>query len=395
MSPLDLANYAGREQAYVKHFLLEKYLRDWGYKVGSEWDALVYIDGFAGPWGVKDPKCADSSFGVATETLREIAAGLRAHKNRTLATRSILVEKSPKAFAELSAFADAKRKLGDDVVALSGEFDTKIAEIKQLSADTGKSPFKFILLDPKGWKDIPMEALRPLLNDRSCEVLVNLMTSDIARFVEQDDRANSYNALFGRTGVLDILRQIPKGTGEAAECAVREYCKSLKQLCSFKYVSQAVILEPNAEAIRYFLIYATNHHRGVEVFKSAEMKAAKIQDDARSEAKLRKTKQPEFSFDDEFNRTAVVHNLRAKYVARARSKIREMMRTAHNSRISYRNLFCEAMAFPLVTRNDLNEWLTELFPAIAIELDAQNRRAPSLDHEDFVVVKQSSLIPRE
>lgn len=49
MFQLDLENYAGREQAYVKHCLLERYLLEWGFKVGAEWDALVYVDGFAGP----------------------------------------------------------------------------------------------------------------------------------------------------------------------------------------------------------------------------------------------------------------------------------------------------------------------------------------------------------
>lgn len=230
MGSLDLAHYSGREQAYVKHYLLEKYLLDWGYKVGSEWDALVYVDGFAGPWGVQDPNCADSSFGVATDTLKAITQGLKKERGRVLGTRSILVEKSTKPFAELSAFASAKQQAGESVFALQGEFVANLPKVKQLITEAGVNPFKFFLLDPKGWKDIPMSALAPTLKDRSCEVLVNLMTSDITRFLEQDDRANSYNALFGRPNVLDVLKKLPKGTGEQAECAVREYCKSLKQL---------------------------------------------------------------------------------------------------------------------------------------------------------------------
>ena len=37
-------------------------------------------------------------------------------------------------------------------------------------------------------------------------------------------------------------------------------------------------MEPDQEAVRYYLVYATNHPRGVEVFKAAENRAAKIQD---------------------------------------------------------------------------------------------------------------------
>ena len=52
MPKVDLAAYAGREQAYIKHCLLENYLPDWGYKIGQAWDNLIYVDGFAGPWKI-------------------------------------------------------------------------------------------------------------------------------------------------------------------------------------------------------------------------------------------------------------------------------------------------------------------------------------------------------
>jgi hypothetical protein len=43
MPKVDLSNYEGREQAYVKHYLLGKYLSRWGYKTGSKWDPLVFV----------------------------------------------------------------------------------------------------------------------------------------------------------------------------------------------------------------------------------------------------------------------------------------------------------------------------------------------------------------
>ena len=57
----DLSAYAGREQAYVKRYLLEKYLAPLAYKVGSAWDSFVYIDGFSGPWQTTRPDYAGSS----------------------------------------------------------------------------------------------------------------------------------------------------------------------------------------------------------------------------------------------------------------------------------------------------------------------------------------------
>src|SRR4030095_13393733 len=98
-----------------------------------------------------------------------------------------------------------------------------------------KNPFRFVFLDPEGWADIPMSALQPFLRDRSCEVLINLMTRHIIRFLDQPDREESYKNLFGRADVLERLRAASKD--ERTDQAVREYCRSLRQLCDFSYVS--------------------------------------------------------------------------------------------------------------------------------------------------------------
>ena len=81
MPKVDLANYKDREQAYVKHCLLERYIPDWAYKVGSTWDSLAYIDAFAGPWQTKDPNYADSSFGIAVNALRRCQSSLPPSNN--------------------------------------------------------------------------------------------------------------------------------------------------------------------------------------------------------------------------------------------------------------------------------------------------------------------------
>ena len=45
---VSLADYADREQAYVKHVLLEGYLERLVHKVASSYDEVAYVDGFAG-----------------------------------------------------------------------------------------------------------------------------------------------------------------------------------------------------------------------------------------------------------------------------------------------------------------------------------------------------------
>ena len=396
MPKVDLTNYPNREQSYIKHCLLEEYLPEWAYKVGSSWDSLVYVDGFAGPWQTTHADYADTSFGVAIEALRQCQTGLRA-KGRNLSMESILVDEDTAAFEQLQKFAAAQNGPGFGVHALHGQFANSIEDIEAVIKRNTRNAFRFIFLDPKGWSDIPMKKLRPFLRSRSCEVLVNLMTRHIIRFLDEPDRADSYNNLFGREGVLQALRSSRAKTDPPharAEQAVREYGLSLRLLCDFKYVSSAVILEPDEESIRYFLVYATNHPKGVEVFKNAETKAARIQETVRYDTRVRKTQQPDLFFDDATPSSIISVKLRQFYSDKAKTKVREVLSSKRpQSEVSYFNVFCEAMAFPLVTPNDLIGWLRDLEPAIKLKLSGSSRRQKFLPRDDdwISVIRPESL----
>lgn len=387
MPKVDFSNYQGREQAYVKHCLLDKYLPCWAYKVGSTWDALAYIDAFAGPWQTKHPNYADSSFGIAVGALRRCQKGLREGRRRDLHIECILVEQEEEAFAHLEKFAASETGPNFIVHALPGTFAKQIPAIEDLVKHSGRNPFRFVFLDPKGWADIPMDKLQPLLRNRSCEVLITLMTRHIIRFLNQPDRENSYLKLFGQPSVIELLRNTPPD--ERVERAVQEYSVSLKLLCGFKYVSSAVILEPNEEAVRYYLMYATNHPRGVEVFKAAENKAARIQDIVRQESRVKKGGgQLEFPTDDGPSRSRLVLALRLRYLENARNKVLKVLSgNTPAEGVPYKDLFCEAMAFPLVTPDDLVDSLRALEPHVKISLaGSQLRKKPSPLQEDRVVV---------
>jgi hypothetical protein len=215
-----------------------------------------------------------------------------------------------------------------------------------------------------------------------------LMTSFLTRFVDTETRAESYYRLFGRRGVLERIRSLPKGTGEREEAAVKEYCKSLREICGFRYVAEAIILDPNKEKIRYYLVFATNHPRGIEVFKSAEMSAAKMQDEVRYEARVRKTKQEELPFDQVKPKSPKADQLRSQYCSLARSKVIEILSHARpGAALEYDLLYREAMAFPLVTPSDLQRWISELAPKVTVTLaGSERRKKPQPDSNDRVIV---------
>jgi len=389
MPKAELSNYKGREQAYVKHYLLERYLPDWGFKVGSKWEALVYVDGFAGPWETKDPNYADSSFAVAIDALRRCRLGLQG-RGFSLSVSAVLVESHPEAFAKLDSFVKSSPEAEVSVTAIPGKFIDSIPQINQHVRSAGRRTFKFVLLDPKGWADIPMQQLQPFLKTRSCEVLITLMTKHINRFLNEEDRAPSYHNLFGRTGVLETLQNAVGD--ERTELAVKEYCKSLQMLCGFRFVSSAVILEPEESQIRYFLVYATNHPRGVEVFKAAENKAAEVQEILRHEIYLQKSGKAGQGalFSEDPPISTYSFRLLQRYRDRARAKVLECLKNAPQATVKYESLFCEAMAFPLVTPEDLLGWLDDFDPYIELHpTEGHKKLSPSRADYVSIIDRQS------
>ena len=69
--------YRGREQTYLKHFFLERYLERVAYNIGSFVDEFVYVDGFSGPWKSEAESLEDTSFIIAIQKLRQVLTGWR------------------------------------------------------------------------------------------------------------------------------------------------------------------------------------------------------------------------------------------------------------------------------------------------------------------------------
>ena len=76
---VSLADYAGREQSYVKHVFLERYLEALIFKTASVYNHIVYVDGFAGPWQSANEKFEDTSASAS----RSMPSGVRRRRGRT------------------------------------------------------------------------------------------------------------------------------------------------------------------------------------------------------------------------------------------------------------------------------------------------------------------------
>lgn len=368
----DLEHYKGREQGFVKHALIEKYLERFAIVISKNWDEIIYIDAFAGPWKHQSEDYSDTSFHVALKCLKTGKSVAEERFHRNVRIRAFLIEKKDEAFSHLSKFGESQRQPGFEVTCIHGEFEEKSREIvADMRKRDCRRSFLFALIDPKGWTGLSMEVIAPLVKRRSAEVLVNVMTSFIHRFVDVENCSESYDRFFGREGVREIIRKTSQG--DQQDAVVREYCRSLRQFCEFKFVSSCVILKRDKQGVHYFMVFATNDPMGIKVFKEAEAHAAKIQDDLKD---LQLHGSPELPGLDLEPRASVT--LREKYRTIAFQRVEEHLKTHPDS--SYAEVFCKGMAMPLVTEKELVAFLNQQ-ENVTLRLPGSNRRKPNIKKE--------------
>lgn len=99
----DLKDYKGREQAYIKHKLLEAYLMRLFMIVGQFQKTICYVDCFAGPWEETRDDLMDTSIGISMKIMSECReALLRLGKN--IQFRALYIEKRKRAHAKLKSY---------------------------------------------------------------------------------------------------------------------------------------------------------------------------------------------------------------------------------------------------------------------------------------------------
>src|SRR5467141_3512971 len=163
-----LQDYAGREQAYVKHVFLERYLEALIFKTATGYNHIVYVDGFAGPWQSASERCEDTSFGIALNALRQ-AKEMQKTKGRAVKMTALLVEQNTAAYARLATIPPKYPDI--TIKTYPADF---LSIVPSILKDIPNDAFAFFFIDPKGWR-IPLAKLQPLLARPRSEVTFNFM----------------------------------------------------------------------------------------------------------------------------------------------------------------------------------------------------------------------------
>ena len=351
--------YVGREQTLIKHFILKRYLSRFGRIVLlSNWKSVTYVDCFSGPWNSHTDDLSDTSFAIALAELRGIRNQCR-ERGRDVKLRCFFLEREREPYSKLKAYAD---QVDDAQVATRhADLQGSVGEIVSFVQQGGRDTFPFIFIDPTGWTGFAMDTITPLLRLEPGEVLVNLMTKDIRRFIEwpQEQTQESFDRLFGRPGVKAKVAGLQGQDRDDA--VVDEYRESVRQFGGFRYVCPAIVLHPDQDRTHFHLVYASRHRKGVEVFKEAERKAMDVQVGARAEAEDRRRQASSgmaslFSAK-EMHSSDYYETLRERYTVRFRDSVLHVFE-AHK-RVLYDELWDVALMHPLVWEGDLKEWIRQ------------------------------------
>ncbi|AVS63312.1 hypothetical protein C8241_17955 [Paracidovorax avenae] len=271
--------YEGREQALVKHALLKSYLEKLVLIIGMgakkfRHTEICFVDCFAGPWGTMNDDLEGTSISLSLKTLAACKETL-ARLGVNVTMRALYIEKDKSAFERLSVFLSSKAPPTVVQACLHGDFvDLREDILKWCGTDA----FTFFFVDPKGWKDIGIEIMRPLLQRPRSEFLINFAYNFINRTASMTAWQDAMVKLLGSSVNLYGLQST-----EREEALVNAYRSSLKACVPSSSSGNqprsayVTVLDPLHQRTKYHLVYLTCHPMGIVEFMDMSEKADLVQ----------------------------------------------------------------------------------------------------------------------
>jgi len=173
---------------------------------------------------------------------------------------------------------------------------------------------------------------------------------------------SSFEPTFGGPGWSSEIQE-RRSAGDDREAAILGvFCDRLRAAGDFEYVTSTRIMKPLADRTYFYLVYATRHWKGVEEFRSVEEKALEVQEKVRFDAKF-DAREERLGMRDLFpgerptGQSAALHERRARNLAVARRRLRELLTKKH--RLAASEAFGCMLEQPLVFPSDARTLLLE------------------------------------
>ena len=263
-----IEHYGRREQSYIKHIFLNKYLEAAAYKLlqprrGAP--VFNFVDAFAGPWRVSDSgDFSDASFSQALTTLETVRQQLTKMGRAGLRVRYRFCERNPESFVKLRQFAAERQEF--DIQVFQGSFEDNIDEI----AAACRGGFTFTFIDPTGW-NIESEKVFSFLRNLNGEFLFNFMAEDINRHAGWEGVSESIGRFLADPAWKQEFLDLPDDWSNERKI-LHLLKKKMKEAGVATYLPEMDILRPRDHRVKMRLLLGTHHVLGVEVFRTVQKK---------------------------------------------------------------------------------------------------------------------------
>lgn len=262
----DLDLYRDREQSFIKHQFLTKYLQAAAYKtLQGRSPTFNFVDAFAGPWRVSDDaKYSDASFDQAINTLEAVRADLGKRGIGGLKIRFCFCEQRSDAVARLREYAASKGRF--EIHVFEGAFEDNLDAIAARLTDG----FTFTFIDPTGW-DIRSEQVFRFLREQKGEFMLNFMSDHINRHAEYKEVAASFGRFLADAQWGDEFARLPvEWSNERKMLHLLKAAMRANKVAS--YLPDFSIMVPRHERVKMRLILGTLSPAGLEVFRDVQEK---------------------------------------------------------------------------------------------------------------------------
>jgi three-Cys-motif partner protein len=255
------------EHTLGKHLVLKEYLKAWIPILGMTVERMLFIDGFAGPGRYRGGE--EGSPVIAIKSLIEHASRSRIRAQ----VNFLFIEQDPRrAMALEQAIAPLRANMpsSSQVEVLSGGFSEHMGRLfARLDEAQHRLAPAFMMIDPFGVKDVPLDVLRRFFQNDKSEAYISFMYESMNRFDEAPEFSEHLDALFGTDEWRGTFRIDDPDDRKQAVYALYE--RQLRA-AGARHVVYFELFDAGRHV--YTLFFATKHALGCDRMKQAMWKAA-------------------------------------------------------------------------------------------------------------------------
>jgi three-Cys-motif partner protein len=227
----------------------------------ASWNGrLLYIDGFAGPgrYAGGEPGSPIVALNVAAKHHYPMQAELvclfieadeERKDNLEQEIANLTLPTNVRYVLHLGKFDDTVTRLLDDL---------------QRAGHQIAPTFAFV--DPFGWSHTPFTLIKRLLDNPSCEVLINFMYEEVNRFIGVPGHDHHFDGLFGTPSWRSVIGV--QGAPQRRQFIHELYEQQLRQPAGARFV-RSFEMRNRRNATDYYLFFATKNRKGLEKMKEA------------------------------------------------------------------------------------------------------------------------------